>query len=119
VKEDTGEIQLHLETNVHISSVDGRTPPQSKSTIRDLIETRALSIGQLLELHALLETGSFLPEQALPRWECSCLEECMLENSLNTTKGLDDIRSVGVQVPQFTVVPLGSPPKRIRFLQKR
>ena len=39
VHEDACQVQLHLETHVHIRPVDGWTPPQGKATVRDLIET--------------------------------------------------------------------------------
>ena len=41
VQEDTSEIQLHLETDVDIGSVDGRRPPKRETTIRNLVETCA------------------------------------------------------------------------------
>ena len=34
----------------------GEITPESKTTIRDLVQTRALGIGQLLILHGLFET---------------------------------------------------------------
>ena len=37
----------------------------------------------------------------------------MLENSLDTTKRLDDIGSVGVEIPQLPVVTLAGPPEWI------
>ena len=35
----------------------------------------------------------------------------MLENSLNTTKSLDNIGSVSVEVPELTIVTLRCPPE--------
>ena len=44
VHEDSCEIQLNLETNVDVCSVDGRRPPERKATVRNLIQTRALRV---------------------------------------------------------------------------
>ena len=41
----------------------------------------------------------------------------MLQNRFNTTKGLDDIRSVSVQVPQLSVVSLAGPPEGVTLHQ--
>lgn len=46
--EDTGEVQLHLEAHVHVGAVDGRRPPQREAAVRDLVQTTALRVGQLL-----------------------------------------------------------------------
>jgi hypothetical protein len=113
VKEDTRQIQLNLETNVDVCSVDSRTPPQRKPTVGNLIQTRPLGIGQFLELHALLETGRLLPKQSFPGWECSRLEQCVLQNGFNTPEGLDNICTICIQVPQLTIVALRRPPERI------
>ena len=51
VQEDPGKVKLHLETDVNIGTIDGWRPPESEATIRDLVETGSLSIGQLFELH--------------------------------------------------------------------
>jgi hypothetical protein len=51
MQENTCQIQLHLETHIHVGSVNGWRPPESEATIGYLIQTRSLSIGQLLELH--------------------------------------------------------------------
>jgi len=48
VHENAGEIQLHLEAHVHVGAVDGGGPPQSETAVGDLIQTRALGVGQLL-----------------------------------------------------------------------
>ena len=40
-----------------------------------------------------------LPEQSFPRRESCCFEQGVLENGLDTTKGLDDISTVSVEVP--------------------
>ena len=57
VKEDTRQIKLHLETDVDVGSVDGRRPPKRKSTVWNLVETGTLGVRELLEFHALFETG--------------------------------------------------------------
>lgn len=46
--EDAGQIQLHLESHVHIGTVDGGGPPQGETPVGDLIQPRPLCIGQLL-----------------------------------------------------------------------
>ena len=48
VHEDACQVQLHLETHVHIGTVDGWRPPQRETPVGDLIQTRPLCIGQLL-----------------------------------------------------------------------
>lgn len=53
--EDTSKIKLHLETNIDVCTIDGRAPPESESTIGNLVKTGALSVGQLLVSHRLLE----------------------------------------------------------------
>lgn len=52
VHENTSQIELDLETNVDIGSVDGGRPPHCESTIRDLRKTGTLSVGQTLVFHA-------------------------------------------------------------------
>mmetsp|Transcript_29770 Transcript_29770/g.62393 ORF Transcript_29770/g.62393 Transcript_29770/m.62393 type:complete len:346 (-) Transcript_29770:4155-5192(-) len=111
--ENAGQIKLHLETDVDIGAIDRWRPPQREPAIRNLIQTGPLSIGQLLVLHRLLETRGLLPEETLPRGEISSLEECVLQNTLDTAQCLDDIGAIVVEVPQLTVVPLMSPPERI------
>jgi len=59
--EDAGEVELNLKADVDIGAVDCRRPPQREATVRDLIETGALRIGQLLVLHRLLEATRLLP----------------------------------------------------------
>lgn len=93
VHEDSSQVQLHLETYVHlqetsrerdtikndcksfitvsgkmimvimtyIGSVDGGGPPECETSIRDLIQTRPLGIGQLLPFHGFLKTTGLLP----------------------------------------------------------
>ena len=37
--EDPSQIELHLETDIHVGSVDGWGPPERESSIWDLIQT--------------------------------------------------------------------------------
>ena len=46
--EDACQIQLHLETHIHIGTVDGWRPPQRETPVGNLVQTRPLRIGQLL-----------------------------------------------------------------------
>ena len=57
VKEDTRQIKLHLETDVDVGSVDSWGPPERETSVGNLIETRTLGVRELLEFHALFETG--------------------------------------------------------------
>ncbi len=46
----------------------------SEAAIRDLVETAALGVGQLLELHRLFEAAGSFPEETLPRREVGALQ---------------------------------------------
>ena len=59
--EDARQVKLHLEAHVDVGAVDGGRPPQREATVRDLVETRPLSVCQLLVLHGFLETTGFFP----------------------------------------------------------
>lgn len=61
--ENTRQIKLDLETNVHIGTIDRRAPPERESTIGNLVQTGTLGVRQLLVPHRLLETGRLLPEK--------------------------------------------------------
>ncbi|KAH0925107.1 hypothetical protein HID58_017363 [Brassica napus] len=113
--EHSRQVQLHLETQVNIRPVNRRRPPESESSIRNLVKTRPLCVRQLLVLHRLLETRRLLPEKTLPRWEVSPLEEGMLEDTLYASESLYNIGSVVVQVPQLPVMPLVCPPEWVLF----
>lgn len=52
--EDSGQIELNLETDVDVRSVDRRGPPQCETTIRDLTESGTLSVRQFFVLHRFL-----------------------------------------------------------------
>ena len=54
-----------------------------------------------------------IPEETFPCWEVSAFEQRVFQYSLDTTQRLDHVSPVVVQVPQFAVVPLVCPPKRI------
>ena len=56
--EDACQVQLHLETHIHIGTVDGGRPPQGETPVGDLVQTRPLGICQLL-----------VPAQAMLRLE--------------------------------------------------
>ena len=45
MEEDTSQIKLHLETDVHIGTVNCGRPPKRKATVRNLIQTGPLGIG--------------------------------------------------------------------------
>ena len=51
VQENTCKIKLDLETDIDISAIDGRRPPECETTVGDLVETGTLGVGQLFELH--------------------------------------------------------------------
>ena len=113
VHEDAREVELDLEADVDIGSVDSRGPPESEATVWDLVQPTALSVSQLLVLHGFLEARRFLPEETLPCREVGTLEECVLKNSLDSAQRLDHVRAVVVEVPKLAIVALVSPPKRI------
>ena len=56
VHEDSGQVELDLETDVDVGAVDRRRPPKSETTIGDLIQTSTLGVGEFLVLHTFLET---------------------------------------------------------------
>ena len=39
VHENTRLIKLHLETDIHIGAINGRTPPQREAMVRNLVKT--------------------------------------------------------------------------------
>lgn len=67
-KRFTCQIQLHLETDVDIGTIDRRRPPESETTIRNLIQAGTLCISQFLKLHGLFEARRTLPEQPFPKF---------------------------------------------------
>jgi hypothetical protein len=53
VQENASQVELNLETDVDIGTVDSGRPPQSETTVRDLVQTGSLGVGEFLEFHAL------------------------------------------------------------------
>ena len=113
VHKDANQIELDLETDVYVGAVDSWTPPERESTIGNLVQAGPLCVREFLVSHRLLETGRLLPEETLPGREVSTLEKGVLQDTFNTTKGSDDIDTVVVELPQFSVVALRCPPERI------
>ena len=111
VHENSCQVELDLETNIDVGPVDRRGPPKRETSVWNLIETRSLGMGQLLVLHGLLEARCFLPEESLPGGEVSSLEEGVFQNTFDTTEGLNHVRPVIVQIPQFAIVLLMGPPE--------
>ena len=83
----------------HVSPVDGGRPPECEPSVGDLVESRPLSVGQLLVLHGLLEATGLLPEQTLPGREVCSSEEGVLQDTLNSAQCLDHVRTIVVEVP--------------------
>ena len=52
VHENACQIQLDLETHIHVRTVDCWGPPQGETTVGNLIQTTPLRIGQLFVLPA-------------------------------------------------------------------
>jgi hypothetical protein len=55
VHEDASQIELYLEANIDVGPVDSGRPPQSESSVGDLIQTGSLGVGQFLELHGFFK----------------------------------------------------------------
>jgi hypothetical protein len=55
VEEYTSQIELNLETDVNVGSVDSGRPPEGEATVRNLVKTGTLGVGQFLELHRLFK----------------------------------------------------------------
>ena len=91
VHEDSREIELDLETNVYVRTINRRAPPECESTIRNLRQTGALGVGELLELHPFLETGRFLPKETFPRREVRGLKQAVLQNTFHSSQSLDQV----------------------------
>lgn len=53
VHKNARQIELNLEADVDIRSINCRTPPKGESSIWNLIEARALCVGELLVTHRL------------------------------------------------------------------
>mmetsp|Transcript_59082 Transcript_59082/g.126986 ORF Transcript_59082/g.126986 Transcript_59082/m.126986 type:complete len:443 (-) Transcript_59082:1525-2853(-) len=113
VHENAREVQLHLETHVHVGAVDRRRPPQGEAPVRNLVETTPLRICQLLEAHGLLKAARLLPEETLPCREVGALEEGVLQDSFDAAQGLDHVGTVVVQVPELPIMALVRPPEGV------
>jgi len=116
VHEDTSQVKLYLETDVDVRSIDRRAPPQRETTVRNLVETRTLRVGELLVSHRLFETGRLLPEKTLPRREIRSLEQRVLQDTFHTTQRSDDVDTIVVELPQFTVMTLRRPPEWVTVI---
>jgi hypothetical protein len=57
VQENTRQVELHLETDVDVCTIDGGRPPQREPTIGNLVQTGSLGIGQFLEFHTPAKEG--------------------------------------------------------------
>lgn len=112
---NASQVQLYLETDIDIGSINCRRPPKGKSTVGNLVETRSLSICQFLIFHTFFEATCLLPKQALPSREVGTFEQGVFKNTLNTTQSLNHVSSIVVQVPQLTIVLLVTPPERVLF----
>ena len=78
-----------------------------------MIQTGTLGISQLLLFHRLFETGRLLPKETFPSGEISSLKERVFKDTFNTSQCFDHVGTIVVEVPQFTVVTLMSPPEGI------
>ena len=84
--EDARKIELDLETNVDVRTVDRRTPPEREPTVQSLVETGLLRVRELLIPHRLFEAGRLFPEMTFPGGEVRALEG-VLEDAFNTSQG--------------------------------
>lgn len=70
VHENTRKIQLHLETNINVRSINGRRPPHGETSVWNLRKTRSLGVGQFFELHRICNqsrTSQDVKKTAHPR----------------------------------------------------
>ena len=58
IHEDAPQIQLDLETHIHIGAIDGRWPPQSKTSIPNLIQTWTLSIQSSIKFLYFMDSSN-------------------------------------------------------------
>ena len=65
--EDAGEVELDLEADVHVGAVDRGRPPQREAAVGNLVQPRALRVGQLLVLHALLKPARLRAHRGAPQ----------------------------------------------------
>ena len=50
------QVELDLEADVDVRSVNCRGPPKGKPSVWDLIQTASLCVGQLFEFHAFFKS---------------------------------------------------------------
>lgn len=72
-------------------------------------------MSKLFESHRLFESTGFLPEKTLPSGEVGAFEESMLKDSFNSSQCLNHVSSIIIQIPQFSIMSLMSPPERVLF----
>ncbi len=65
MQKDASQIQLDLETDIHVGAVYRGRPPECEPTVGNLVETGALCVSKFLEFHALFEAARAFPEQTL------------------------------------------------------
>ena len=58
-------------------------------------------------------TRSHTPEETLPGGEVGAFEECVLQNALHSSQGLDHVCAVVVEIPQLAIVSLVGPPEGV------
>lgn len=80
--EDTSEIELDLESNVDVGTINRWAPPKREAPVGDLRETGTLSIREFLEFHRLLESRRLLP---------NCVPE-RVSTDLETTRTMETHR---------------------------
>ena len=119
VHENTRQIELYLETDVDVGTIDCGTPPERETTGGNLVQTGTLGIRELLVSHGLFETRRLLPEKTLPGREVRALEQRVLKDTLDTTQSSDDIDPVVVELPQLAVVTLRGPPEGVAIKEVR
>ena len=84
VHEDASQVELYLEADVDVGTVDCWRPPQSETTVWNLIETRTLGVGQFLVFHRLLKATCFLPVSATVQCWNRCNEQ-LSQMDINTS----------------------------------
>jgi hypothetical protein len=68
-----------------MDAIDRWTPPQDESTVGNLVQTRTVSIGQLIPTHRFFESRGLLSEQTFPSAEMRAFEQRVFENTFHTT----------------------------------
>lgn len=99
--------QYRSDLQLDLAAMDRWTPAQGESTGGNWAQTRTLSMGSLLPTHR------FLPEETFPGGQRRAFEQRVFDNPFPTTSGFDQISSIMVQMPPFTVVTLVRPLEEI------